>query len=151
MKPYSAVNLGPRVQVDFKGKGLTKQSMRDECNINLIVARYVRTGCVDHLATYGSSYGFATSVSFHEAMNVITKADQMFLDLPAEVRRRFNGEPGEFLDFVQNPENQEEMIKMGLANRREGVQPVVVEAAPVVESAPDEPEVSVVAEEPPTG
>ncbi len=123
MEIYSAVKFGPRKRIHIGGKSRTKQSMKDECDINLIVAKYVKTGAVDHLVKHGGDYGFASSVSFHEAMNVVTKADQMFLDLPAVLRRRFGGDPGEFLDFVSDPENQAEMMKMGL------FKPEVVEAA----------------------
>jgi len=138
----SAVNLGPRVQVHFKGKGRTKQADRDSCDINLIMRKYVKTGLIDHFGQHGGDYGFATSVSFHEAMNVVTKADQMFSDLPGEVRRRFNGEPGEFLDFVQNPENAEEMRELGLRDPETVAEVVEVRLAAEVESPPEAPEES---------
>ncbi len=141
MEIHSAANLGPRVQVAPRGRSRTKQSFREESEINNIMARYVKTGIVDHLTRYGGEYGFATSVDFHSAMNVVTKADQMFLDLPAAVRRRFGGDPGDFLEFVQNPENQEEMITLGLANRKPGVEREAVVVPVEAESAPIAPEV----------
>ncbi len=116
MEIRSAANLGTRVQVHFKGVGRTKQSLRKETDINFIMAKYEKTGLVDHLSKHGGDYGFASSVDFHECMNVVTKAEQMFEDLPAEVRRRFNEEPGAFLDFVVDPENREELIDLGLAS-----------------------------------
>lgn len=141
MEIRSSVNLGPRVQVHFEGEGRTKQSMREETNINLIIARYVKTGLVEHLAKHGPEYGFASALSFHECMNVVAKAQSMFADLPASVRRRFDEEPAEFLEFVQNPENQEEMITLGLAKRVPEAEPEVV-VEPVEEiSAPITPEV----------
>ena len=152
MEIFSAANLGPRVQVHFEGKGRTKQAPLRETDINWIMKKYVKTGLIDHLSRHGAEYGFASSVTFHEAMNVVTKAEQMFLDLPAEVRVRFEGKPGAFLDFVQNPENQEEMIELGLAKRIKGVPAVGAEAAPVAESAPITPEDPVVeGDDPPAG
>ncbi len=142
MEIHSAANLGPRVFTVPRGKSRTKQSFREESEINNIVARYVKTGLVDHLARYGGEYGFATSIDFHSAMNVVTKADQMFADLPADTRRRFGGDPALFLEFVQNPENQEEMISLGLAKRMEGVKPVVAEPVSEAESAPITPEIT---------
>ncbi len=113
----SAANMGPRVRVKFVGKGRTSQSSRNECDVNKIMAKYEKTGAISHLAKHGGDYGFATGVSFHEAMNVVTKAGQMFDELPAVVRRRFT-EPATFLDFVQNPANLEEMVEMGLASKK---------------------------------
>jgi len=147
MEIFSSVKLGPRVQVRFKGNGRTKQAMRDECDINKIMARYIKTGLIDHLGKHGEEYGFASSVSFHEAMNVVTKAEQMFEDLPADTRKRFEGDPGKFLDFVQDPENQEEMIALGLATRNPG-SVRSAEPAAAAESAPITPEVAPPVEEP---
>ncbi len=137
---FSAANRGPRVQIKPVGRSKTKQSFRDESNIDIIMARYVKTGLIDHFAVHGGEYGFASSVSFHEAMNVVTKADQMFDALPAKARQKFHGDPGEFLDFVQNPENAEEMRELGL---REPQSPVeIADAADAAEaaSAPISPE-----------
>ncbi len=113
----SCVKLGPRVQLSFSDESRAKQSMRDECDINLIMARYAKHGMIDHFAKHGAEYGFASGITFHEAMNVVTKADSMFSDLPAEARTRFGHDPGVFLEFIQNPENAEEMIELGLATR----------------------------------
>ncbi len=90
--------------------------MRDECDINLIMAKYAKTGFVDHVSRHGGDYGFADSVTLHEAMNIVTKADQMFGDLPAKARERFGGDPAEFLDFVGKEENFDEMVVLGLAD-----------------------------------
>ncbi len=119
---------GKRVQVHFKGKGRTQQHMRDECDINKIMSKYAKTGYVDHVSRHGGDYGFADAVSFHEAMNVVTKADQMFADLPAEARRRFAGDPGLFLEFVQDDENHAEMVELGLAHERPAAEPDPVES-----------------------
>ncbi len=111
----SRIEGRPRVQLSFEGDGRTRQSSRDECDINMIMSKYAKTGFVDHLARHGAEYGFADSVSFHEAMNIVTRADQMFADLPSVARNKFHGDPAEFLDFVGDSENHEEMVKLGLA------------------------------------
>lgn len=141
MEIRSYSNMGPRVQTAPRGRSRTKQSFREESEINNILAKYVKTGVIDHVAKHGGNYDFASSVTFHEAMSVVVKAEQMFADLPADVRKRFVGEPGEFLDFVQNPENHEEMIALGLANRKERQGSDVVVPAVEAESARITPEV----------
>ncbi len=140
MEIFSAANLGPRVRIHTGDVSRTKQAMRDEVDINLIMKRYVKTGLIDHFAQHGSEYGFASSVDFHEAMNVVTKADQMFDALPGKVRSRFGNDPAEFLDFVQNPENHAELVELGLAERKAPVAAKAVEPVvdPAAEIAPDQ-------------
>ncbi len=113
---YKYGDTGPRVQVVFpEGEGRSKQAMRDECNINKIMAKFQKTGAVEHGNRFAGSYGFATSVSFHEAMNLVAVGESMFNALPGTVRRRFSHDVGEFLDFVQDPANKQEMIELGLS------------------------------------
>lgn len=108
-------DFAPRLRVDCGSETRTKQAFKDECDINVIMRRYVKTGVVSHGVLEPGSYGFAPSFSFHDAMNSIRAAEEAFADLPAAVRKRFRNDPGEFLEFAENPENLEEMRKLGLA------------------------------------
>jgi len=97
-----------------EGSSLAKQSFRDECNINNIMAKYQRTGAIEHMNNHGQNYGYASSLDFRESMEILRTGQAMFDDLPAEIRNRFGQDPAEFLDFVQNPANIDEMREMGL-------------------------------------
>jgi len=112
----------------------TKGSFKDQCDINFIMSRYLKSGAVDHVAKYGGSYGFATSLTLHEALNIVRKAEEMFNDLDSKIRIRFHNEPGEFLDFVQDPKNAEVLVEMGLANPAKVVEPVLVRMEPTEEA-----------------
>ncbi len=135
MGPYSAANLGPRVRLDSGTKSMVKQSFKDETDINKIMARFIKTGAVEHGNQFAGDYGFATSQTYHDAMNLVSKSDSVFAGLPAELRARFVNDPGVFFDFVQNPQNYEEMAELGLSEP---------EAIPAASAAP-------VAPEPPAG
>lgn len=108
-----------------------KQSFKDECDINRIMRGYVKGSSIEHYVRHGASYGDFSPLSFHEAMNSYIKVNEMFEDLPAAVRKRFNQDPKGFLEFVQarddkgNLVNLEEMRKLKLAP------PPVAPAAPV--------------------
>lgn len=101
---------------------MTRQSFKDECNINNIVARFIQTGAVDHVREYGAQYGEVSSMDLHEAMNTALKAQDMFDALPAKLREHFGQDPGVFLDFVADPANLDEMKQLGLV-RPEPVDP----------------------------
>ncbi len=114
MEVRSVFNRGPRVQIEFAKKGRTKQSMKDECDINLIMAKYQKTGAIAHLNRHGADYGFATSEDFASAMRTVTVAQDMFDHLPSSIRNRFANNPAAFLDFVQDADNRQEAIELGL-------------------------------------
>ncbi len=125
---------GPKnpVRLSMDGqKTRTHQSGKDEVDINKLMEKYVKTGVLDHQKEYGGDYGFATSMDLLEALTTVQKANEMFDDLPAKVRTKFDNEPGQFLDFVQDPENHEELVEMGLARSKN--QPPVVETPPAAE------------------
>ncbi len=112
-----------RVQIEFAEKGMTKQSFAKECDINNIMARYQKTGAVSHFSSHQGEYGFASGLTFTEAMMTVTKAQQLFAGLPSKVRNRCGNDPAYFLDFVQDEANAVELVELGLMDR-----PDVVEA-----------------------
>lgn len=125
----------PRVQLTMPEgeKILTKQSFANETEINNIMARYVKTGLLDHLNTYQGDYGdFIPFADYHTSMNRIRDAGAAFMTLPAATRAKFANDPATFLEFVQDPENYDEMVKMGLAHEI----PVDPDATPVVTPPP---------------
>lgn len=115
------VRLHPLV---FTKPSRTKQSFRDECDINTIMKKYAATGLVSHVKKYGGQYGdFTEFGDYQESLNIIIDAQSMFMSLPAKLRSRFSNDPAVFLDFVGNPSNRDEMVSLGL-----------VKAVPVVET-----------------
>lgn len=122
---------GPKTKVteSYPAEGRTKQSFKNECDINQIMARYQKTGVLDFTAKHAPQYGDATGLEFREGLDVLQRAREMFADLPAKLRAQFNNDPGEFLDFVHNPENVEEMRQMGL------LMPEPSQATPLAASA----------------
>lgn len=91
-----------RAAIEFQEPSLAMQAFKDECDINNIIARYVKTGVIDHVQKHGASYQDCSPVEFSEAMRLVVNAQAMFADLPAPVRAEFENEPEQFLAFVQN-------------------------------------------------
>lgn len=67
------------------------QSYADECDINLIMARY-RNGETDVLSKVQGVYGDFTNVpnDFAQVLNDTIKMEQVFMSLAPEVREKFN-------------------------------------------------------------
>lgn len=105
------------------GETMTKQSFKEECDINTIVRRFGLTGEMP-VNVRMPSYGDFTGVwDYRSAMDALIQARDSFEAMPAEVRRRFNDDPAEFVDFCSNKDNLDEARKLGL------VVPAAVQAA----------------------
>jgi len=98
-----------------KKEGMTKQSFRDECNINKIMAKFQRTGLINHYAKHAPQYMDIPAIDYHEALNIVADAESMFEELPSTIRAQFENDPHKFLEFVQDPNNLDKMREMGLA------------------------------------
>ncbi len=114
---YSRFNR-QRVRTPGGSGNGAKQSFKDECDINNIMAKYQKTGAIDHFSKHAPRYEFASSNDFAESMRIVTKAQEMFAELPSSIRSKFNNEPEQFLEFVQNPDNLSEMETLGLTTKR---------------------------------
>lgn len=104
-----------RVQHDFSAGGRTRQEFRDECDVNILMKRYQRTGVLPGDPASMRYGDFSSLPDFMEAMNTVARANEAFAALPAHVRKRFGNDPGEYVDFVADPKNIDEVRKLGLA------------------------------------
>jgi len=121
MSTIARSQFGDRVRsaVDFTGKvSNTKKSFRDECDINKIVERFTRTGLLPDGKGPGVYGDFASVPDYQRSCDLVISAERQFLSLDAKVRKRFGNSPVEFLKFVADPANVQEMIDLGLAIRR---------------------------------
>lgn len=96
---------------------MTKQSFKDECDINNIMSRYEATGVVQHVSGRTAEFGdFISPLDFQASMNAVIEAQDMFAQLPARVRDRFGNDPGQMLEFLSEEKNRDEAIALGLVN-----------------------------------
>lgn len=93
---------------------LTKQSMKDECNINKIVDKYQRIGVVEHVNENQHFFADVTDVDFQASLNLVQSAQEAFDGLPSELRKRFANDPALLLEFLGDPSNHDEAVKLGL-------------------------------------
>lgn len=111
-----------------EGPGRTRQSMKAECDINNIVAKYKQAGFVEHVATRTPVYMDVSEVpNYREVLEQVRRTDEFFMGLPAKLRSEFDNSPAQFLDFVTDPGNRDRMIELGLVAKP------VVPAEPVDE------------------
>lgn len=129
----------PKLRVQLvcrEGSGRTRQSFKAECDINNIMARFQRSGVLDFVNKREPQYMDCTGVQFQAAMDLVAGAQSMFQELPSSIRNRFDNDPAAFLDFVQDPENAQELVDMGLAKARPS------QEAPQAPEAPAAPQIA---------
>lgn len=86
--------------------GRTKQAFKDETDINKLLAKANRGESISHLAKYGATYGDFTDMDdLLDAHNKLARGQQIFQDLPGEIKREFNQDPRQFYKFVNDPDN----------------------------------------------
>lgn len=108
-----------RVQLSFlESPSLTKQSFKDECDVNQILRRWRRSGELTHLEERSPTYGdFSNATDYLTATLAVQAAQADFDALSARIRKRMNNDPAELLEFVADPKNREEAIELGLIEK----------------------------------
>lgn len=91
----------------------TRQEFKDDCDINKILAKYQKTGAINHFAKYAAEYGDYDPCDLQSAYAMIQRAKTMFDELPSAIRREVQSPEG-FLRFVQDPANKARMQELGL-------------------------------------
>jgi phage internal scaffolding protein len=109
---------------------LTQQHFKDECDINNILRQFNVTGLLPE-NPLSPRYGDFTGITdYQSALNAVMAAEDEFMSLPAELRARFNNEPEQLINFLENPENRSEAEQLGLVNPKiEVSDPVKTEEA----------------------
>lgn len=105
---------GPRVD-SSNDEPLTQQSAKDETDINVIVARALRGAVIEprkEVPRYGDFTEIPTDL--RDCLNAVRRADELFMAMDAGVRRRFDNDAMKMLDFLNDPRNREEAVKLGL-------------------------------------
>lgn len=97
--------------------GRTKQSFKDETDINKILMRAEKSGTISHLNKYQGQYADFSEFDYQENLIQLTRGREMFDELPAEIRSEFQNSPAQFFNYVNDPENKERLEELlpGLA------------------------------------
>lgn len=110
---------------------LTRQSEALDCDINEIVRRFGLTGQLpDNFVP--PQYGDFTDIGdYRAALQAVRDAGESFMEMPAELRARFQNDPANLIDFLADEANRSEAEKLGLVNPSSV--PVDLATAPIIE------------------
>lgn len=110
---------------------LAQQHFKEECDINTILQKFNISGILPE-QPLSPRYGDFTGIGdYHTALNRVYAAQDEFEALPAQIRARFNNDPAQLIEFLENSDNRPEAEELGLVEKA---------AAEVVEAANTTPE-----------
>ena len=96
------------------GESLTQQHFKEECEVINIIKKHDRNGIIEHVQRGQARYGdFSEVHDYREALDLVRDAQDEFMRIPSDIRKKFANDPGKFYEFVSNPDNKEELKKMG--------------------------------------
>lgn len=105
--------------VDFvpQGPSLTRQEFADECDINVLMAQYEKTGVINHFNSAEPKYYDLTEMpdTLMGSLEHMKNAEEAFMRLPAHVRREFQNDPLDFVIYATDPNNIGQLREWGLA------------------------------------
>lgn len=103
-----------------EGRPRAEQSHKGECDIRNIIRRYAKLGealpAIDPSQYTGEDY--AIPPDYTEACRIVAAAQSRFDALPAKIRDRFKNDPQEFAEFINNPKNADEAVKLGMGVKK---------------------------------
>lgn len=131
-----------KVVLVCEGPSLTRQEFAEDCDINVLMARYEKTGVISHVNQRQPLYLDMSAVpDYHTALLQLQAAEAAFMSLPASVRREFDNDPAKFVAFAEDPENVSQMRTWGLAEPEKAPEaPMKVEVVSAPVAAPPSPE-----------
>ena len=97
LRGYVAKDISVLTSTDTGSDSLVQQQFGEEVDVNTIMRRYGMTGSApfgDETGVYGDFTGIS---DYDSAVERIRGAQERFMALPAEIREKFNNDPGELI------------------------------------------------------
>nr|QJB19817.1 MAG: internal scaffolding protein [Microvirus sp.] len=109
-----------RIQSENMEPTMTQQQFKDECDINNILRKHGHDPVAFQALTRpGGMYAdFSNITEYRDMLDAVIYAQDAFSSLPAHIRSRFANDPQQLLDFVQDKQNYDEGVKLGLVPKK---------------------------------
>ena len=103
---------------------LAEQHSAQMTDINWLIKKFQPDELAAYIQTKNmlrreiTGHDFSQEPELQEAMNVSYRLKKQFDSLPDEVKYQFKG-PVDFLKFIDNPANEEKMLKLGILTKKQ--------------------------------
>jgi len=103
--------------IKFTQPSKTKQSFKKETQISYMLDQYRKTGLINGSNKQQLVGDYTDVPTYQEALNITIQANQQFKKLPAKIRDRFANNPTNMLQFLNDKDNLNEAITLGLVEK----------------------------------
>lgn len=122
LKPvvYGYFDDVPNKERLYTGKdSKVQQHQRDQCDMRMIMKNFLKTGEITHINNRSMKFLDTTQATdYDRSLQILLDAEEAFYQLHVDVREKFHNDPREMMQFMNDPSNLDEAIKLGLAKRR---------------------------------
>lgn len=113
-KFFTHFNPPPSPELKCSDASLTRQEFVQESDINNIMKRYAAGMPLPSGKRLPMFDDFSHVPDFQQAFEIVQKSSELFEQLPSAVRDRFGHDPQQLLAFLNDSNNRDEAIKLGL-------------------------------------
>lgn len=106
-----------RVSYEDSLPSKTQQQFKDDCDIRKIIARRSAMGIPLEISpdpNGGMVQDFTNAGDYRENLHKLQRAQDAFMALDPKLRQKFGNDPAELINFLQNEDNYDEALKLGL-------------------------------------
>lgn len=115
MKFATAFSPPPDVRLECPEASLTQQEFADETDLNKIMEKYAAGMGTLPVRSDTPLFGdFSNIPDYATSLEIVSKANEAFSNLPSALRARFDNDPQKLLSFLNDKANKDEAIKLGL-------------------------------------
>lgn len=94
-----------RVHPSLGDESLTKQSFKQECDINFIVNRFTQTGQLPTSIRNDGQYGYVPNMDLKDALDYVNELKDEFSSLTSEQQEMFDNDFVNYAQFLSDAEH----------------------------------------------
>lgn len=91
-----------------------QQHFKNDTNVSHIVEKFQRTGILPTNNTEPQFIDHTQIGDYTEMLAQVTEVQQSFQKFPSKIRAFFHNDPKRFVEFIDNPKNQDKAIELGI-------------------------------------
>lgn len=92
----------------------TKQEFKHECDVNVIVARFQKTGIAPPAVGIENYLDVSEMTDYKQAVDMLMAAEDDFKKLPMKIKEEVGNTAQGLLDYVADENNKQQLIDWGL-------------------------------------
>ena len=96
---------------------LVQQQFAESTRVRNILDKFMRTGIVEGNPLPPRYEDVSEVQDYQSAMNLLVNVQGHFDALPSKIRDRFGNDPEKYLAFINDPQNIDEAVELGLLQK----------------------------------